>query len=64
LLSAADFGRLRPVLVIDDIHAWVGEEAAASAGLPISGNNLTDEERTLRDLPLIETRRRESLTVA
>jgi hypothetical protein len=24
LLSAADFGRLHPVLVIDDIHAWVG----------------------------------------
>ena len=42
--------------VTDDIHAWVGQEAAASAGLPISLNNLTDDERTLRDLafPLIE----------
>ncbi len=54
--STADFGRLNPVLVTDDIHAWIGEEAAASAGAPISGNNLTDDERTLRDLafPLIE----------
>jgi hypothetical protein len=54
--STADFGRLNPVLVTDDIHAWVGEEAAASTGAPISGNNLTEDERTLRDLafPLIE----------
>jgi len=54
--STADFGRLNPVLVTDDIHAWVGEKAAASAGAPISGDNLTDDERTLRDLafPLIE----------
>ena len=54
--STADFGRLNDVLVTDDIHAWVGEEAAASVGAPISENNLTDDERTLRDLafPLIE----------
>jgi hypothetical protein len=54
--STADFSRLNPVLFTDDIHAWVGEEAAASAGASISGNNLTDDERTLRDLafPLIE----------
>src|SRR6202051_796608 len=54
--STGDFGRLSGPLVTDDIHAWVGEEAAASAGAPISAYNLTDDERTLRDLafPLIE----------
>jgi hypothetical protein len=54
--STGDFGRLSDALVTDDIHAWVGEEAAASAGAPISADNLTDNERTLRDLafPLIE----------
>jgi len=54
--SIGDFGRLQPELVSDDIHAWVGQEAAAHAGAPISLFNLTDDERTLRDLafPLIE----------
>lgn len=54
--STADFGRLNDVLVTDDVHAWVGEEAATHAGRPISANNLTEAERTLRDLafPLIE----------
>jgi hypothetical protein len=54
--SIGDFGRLQPAVVTDDIHAWVGQEAALRAGAPISLNNLTDEERTLRDLafPLIE----------
>jgi len=54
--SIGDFGRLADPLVTDDIHAWVGEEAAASVGSPISADNLTDDERTLRDLafPLIE----------
>ena len=54
--SIGDFGRLQSPVVTDDIHAWVGQEAAASVGAPISLNNLTDEERTLRDLafPLIE----------
>lgn len=54
--SIGDFGRLSDPLVTDDIHAWVGEEAAARAGAPISAYNLTDDERTLRDLafPLIE----------
>jgi hypothetical protein len=43
-------------MVSDDIHAWVGQDAAARAGAPISANNLTDDERMLRDLafPLIE----------
>ncbi len=44
------FGRLQSPLVSDDIHAWVGQEAAAHAGAPVSVNNLTDDERTLRDL--------------
>jgi hypothetical protein len=54
--STSDFGRLSDQLVTDDIHAWVGEEAAASTGAPVSANNLTEDERTLRDLafPLIE----------
>jgi len=51
-----DFGRLKPGLVADDIHAWVGRDAARAVGAPISAYPLTDEERTLRDLgyPLIE----------
>src|ERR1700761_5942260 len=54
--SIGDFGRLKPSLVNDDIHDWVGQEAGARAGAPISAANLTDDERTLRDLafPLIE----------
>jgi hypothetical protein len=54
--SIGDFGRLQSPLVTDDIHAWVGQEAAAHAGAPVSVNSLTDDERTLRDLafPLIE----------
>ena len=54
--SVGDFGRLSDQLVTDDIHSWVGEEAAASVGAPISADNLTDDERALRDLafPLIE----------
>jgi hypothetical protein len=54
--SIGDLGRLQSPLVTDDIHAWVGQEAAAHAGAPVSINNLTDDERTLRDLafPLIE----------
>lgn len=54
--SLGDFDRLAPTVVTDDIHAWVGQEAAVRAGAPISLYNLTEEERTLRDLafPLIE----------
>jgi len=54
--SIADFGRLRSDLVADDIHAWVGEDAAQSVGAPVSLNNLTEDELALRDLafPLIE----------
>jgi hypothetical protein len=51
-----DFGRLKPELVHEDIHAWVGRDAAREAGVPVSKYPLTDEERLLRDLayPLIE----------
>jgi hypothetical protein len=54
--SIGDLGRLQQPVVADNIHAWVGQEAASRAGAPISLANLTDDERTLRDLafPLIE----------
>jgi hypothetical protein len=54
--SIGDFGRLSPEAATDDIHAWIGEEAAVRNGGLISADNLTDDERTLRDLafPLIE----------
>jgi hypothetical protein len=54
--SIGDFGRLQPGLVRDDIHDWVGQDAALHAGAPISADNLTEDERMLRDLafPLIE----------
>jgi hypothetical protein len=54
--TPGDFGRLAQPVVNDDVHAWVGQEAAAHQGAPVSLNNLTDDERTLRDLafPLIE----------
>ncbi len=54
--STGDLGRLRPDLVTDGIHDWVGRDAARSAGAPVSTYNLTEDERTLRDLafPLIE----------
>jgi hypothetical protein len=51
-----DFGRIRPTLVGDDIHAWIGSTAAQGYGVPVSDFPLTDDERLLRDLayPLIE----------
>jgi hypothetical protein len=54
--STGDFGRLRDDLATDDIHAWVGRDVATAVGAPVSQNDLTDDERTLRDLafPLIE----------
>ncbi|MBV1696733.1 MAG: hypothetical protein KGK33_04370 [Hyphomicrobiales bacterium] len=54
--SIGDLGRLQQPYVSDNIHAWVGQEAATRAGAPISVDNLTDDERALRDLafPLIE----------
>ena len=51
-----DFGRIKPSLVSDDMHALVGTASNRAAGLPPSGYPLTDDERQLRDLayPLIE----------
>jgi hypothetical protein len=51
-----DFDQLRPMLVTDNIHAWVGASAAQTAGLRSSNFELTDDERLMRDLayPLIE----------
>ena len=51
-----DFQEVRPLLVRDDIHDWIGPAAlAGSKSLP-SSYQLTDDERALRDLayPLIE----------
>jgi hypothetical protein len=44
-----DFGRVRPSLVPNGIHAWVGSEAAYNAGAPASLFPLTDDELLLRD---------------
>ena len=48
--SIGDLGQVQSPAVADNIHAWVGHEAALHAGLPISLNNLTENERTLQDL--------------
>jgi hypothetical protein len=54
--SLGDLGYVDQPAVADNIHAWVGQEAAARWGAPISLANLTEDERTLRDLafPLIQ----------
>lgn len=51
-----DFGEVRPELVRDDIHDWVGRDAIAVPPAAQSHFDLTDDERQLRDLsyPLIE----------
>lgn len=60
LLSACtqgDFGEVRPSLVRDDIHDWMGAAAAPPGGpVAVSRFEYTDDERQLRDLgyPLIE----------
>jgi hypothetical protein len=45
-----DFGRVRPSLVSDGIHDWVGRQAAWQSGFAPSTAELTDDERQLRDL--------------
>ena len=54
--SLGDLGYVDQPAVADNIHAWVGQEAAMRAGAPISFANLTEDERTLRNLafPLIQ----------
>jgi hypothetical protein len=51
-----DFGRVRPSLVSDKVHDWVGPAADSRVGAIPSAFELTDDERELRDLafPLIE----------
>lgn len=51
-----DFDRIRPSFVRDDIHSWMGPDAAPTAFDPVWRHQLTEEERRLRDLayPLIE----------
>ncbi|HEX3996413.1 MAG TPA: hypothetical protein VHX39_35020, partial [Acetobacteraceae bacterium] len=52
-----DFGRVRPTLVSDDIHAWMGAATTRGPATDLTWKHqLTDEERMLRDLayPLIE----------
>lgn len=51
-----DFGRVRPSIVVDDIHSWMGPAATNRFGEPASVFRLTEDERLLRDLayPLIE----------
>ncbi len=51
-----DFGEVRPSLVTDNMHAWIGKDVARIDGIAPSTYPLTDDERQLRDLafPLIE----------
>jgi hypothetical protein len=51
-----DFGEVKPMLVRDDIHDWLGLDAIAGQPTMPSTFELTDDERQLRDLayPLIE----------
>jgi hypothetical protein len=54
--AEGDFDRIKPELVADDTHAWLGPAADYRYGGQFSTFELTDDERTLRDLayPLIE----------
>lgn len=51
-----DFGRVRPSMYNDDVHAWMGPATTREQGDPVWRHTLTDEERRLRDLayPLID----------
>jgi hypothetical protein len=49
-VTNGDFGRVRPMLVKDDIHDWVGRDAVKAVGGVPSEFPLTDDERVLRDL--------------
>jgi len=51
-----DFQEVRPSLVRDDIHDWIGRDAVTAQGAMPFRYELTDDERALRDLayPLIE----------
>ena len=47
-----DFGEVRPTLVSDDIHDWLGAAMPAPQSTLPSTFELTDDERQLRDLAL------------
>jgi hypothetical protein len=49
-VTNGDFDRVRPELVYDHMHDWVGAAAIAGTGESPSIFRLTDDERTLRDL--------------
>jgi hypothetical protein len=51
-----DFGRVRPELVSDDMHDWIGRDVRRNARALAFAAPMTDDERLLRDLayPLIE----------
>lgn len=51
-----DFNEVRPSLVRDDVHDWIGLDAIAGKPTYLSFFELTDDERQLRDLayPLID----------
>jgi len=53
---SADFDEINPSLVRDNVHNWVGRDNAKGEAISPSSFELTDEERSLRDLayPLIE----------
>jgi hypothetical protein len=55
-VATGDFGRVRPTLVNDNMHAWMGPAVARGPLEPRWHHQLTDEEHRLRDLayPLIE----------
>lgn len=54
--SLGDLQELDPEVRTDNMHQWVGIEAALHVNAPVSAFPLSDDERTLRDLafPLIE----------
>jgi hypothetical protein len=51
-----DFDRVRPELVSDSMHDWIGRDIRGSVRALASAAPMTDDERLLRDLayPLIE----------
>ncbi len=48
-VETGDFGRLRPELTAENMHDWIGSDAAKRVGGPISEFRTTDQERELRD---------------
>lgn len=44
-----DFGRIRPELTAENMHDWVGRDAAIATGSVPSEFRTTDQERDLRD---------------